>query len=274
MKRTLWIGGGVVGAIVIVVAVAAVWLFSNIDSLVKTAVERVGSDVTKVKVTLDKADVEVTSGKAALSGLTVGNPPGFKGPYAFALGQVSVALDTASIGQDPIVLKEVRITQPRVNYEITPQGQRNIDTIRKNVEGPGGATPAGPGGPPAGGGQPGGGTASKPADQGPKLVIENLYITGGEVAVSSDLLGSRQMGAALPAIHLKDIGKGRGGATAEQVAEQVIAALTQSTGRAVAGLNLDALLKDPAKALEGAKGAVEDAKKQLEGGGLRGLIGR
>jgi hypothetical protein len=267
MKRTLWIAGGVIGAIVIVVAVAAVWFFSNIDSLVKTAVEKVGSDVTKVKVTLDKADIAVTSGKAALSGLTVGNPQGFKGPYAFALGQVAVALDTASIGKDPIVIKEVRITAPKVNYEISPQGQRNIDTIKKNVEGPGGGKPASPGGGQPGGGQPGGG-ASKPTDQGPKLVIENLYITGGQVAVSSELLGSRKMDAALPAIHLKDIGKKGGGATPEDVAEQIIAALAQSTGRAVAGLNLDSLIKDPSKTLE-------DAKKQLEGGGsLRGLIGR
>jgi hypothetical protein len=160
-----------------------------------------------------------------------------------------------------------------VNYEISPQGQRNIDTIKKNVEGPGGGKPASPGGgqpggSQPGGSQPGGGPASKPADQGPKLVIENLYITGGQVAVSSELLGSRKMDAALPPIHLKDIGKKGSGATPEDVAEQVIAALTQSTGRAVAGLNLDSLIKDPSKTLE-------DAKKQLEGGGsLRGLIGR
>ncbi len=56
MKRMLLIGSA---AIVFVVVVAVVLLIGNIDSLIKTAVEEVGSEATKAKVTLD--DVEIAA---------------------------------------------------------------------------------------------------------------------------------------------------------------------------------------------------------------------
>jgi hypothetical protein len=276
MKRIFWIIGGIVAAIVVVVAGALVFFVSNIDSIVKTAVEEVGSDVTKVKVSLNKADVSITSGTAALSGLTVGNPQGFKSDYAFQLGAVSVALDTGSIGKQPIVIKEVRITSPKVIYEMNNQGGSNVDAIKKNVDAStgGGQTK---GGGTAGGGGTGG--AKKSSSDDAKLVIENVYITGGEVGVSAEFLAGRKMGAPLPSIHLKDIGKKSNGASASEVAEQIMAALTQNSAKAVAGLNLQNLMKgiDPSKAMEGAKGAAEDAKKAIEGGGgdaMKRLLGR
>jgi hypothetical protein len=279
MKRIFWIIGGIVAAIVIVAGGALVFFVSNIDSIVEAAVEEVGSDVTKVKVSLDKADVSITSGKATLSGLTVGNPQGFKTDYAFALGAVSVALDTASIGKQPIVIKEVRITAPKVTYEMNAQGASNVDTIKKNVDASmGGGQAKGPGSP--GGGAPSGGAgggAKKSSDEA-KLVIENVYITGGEVAVSADFLAGRKMGAPLPAIHLKDVGKKGGGASPAEVAEQIMAALTQNSAKAVAGLNLQNLMKgiDPSKAIEGAKGVIGDPSKALESGGdaAKRLLGR
>ena len=267
MKKIFWIVGGIVAVIVVVVAGAFVFLVSNLDSIVKTAIEEVGSDVTKVKVSLGKADISIRSGTAALTGLTVGNPQGFKTDYAFQLGAVSVALDTASVGKQPIVIKEVRITAPKVTYEMNAQGGSNVDAIKKNVD-------ASTGGGKAKGGASGGG-GKKPSDDA-KLIIEHVYITGGEVGVSADFLGGRKMGAQLPAIHLTDIGKKGGGASPAEVAEQIMAALTQNSAKAVAGLNLQNLIKDPTKALEGAKGVIGDPSKALDGGGdrLKNLLGR
>jgi hypothetical protein len=278
MKRIFWIIGGIVVALVVVVGGAFVFLLSNIDSIVKTAVEEVGSDVTKVKVSLDKADISVTSGKAALSGLTVGNPQGFKGDYAFQLGAVAVALDTGSIGKQPIVIKEVRITSPKVIYEMNNQGGSNVDAIKKNVDASTGTGTAKGSGPTQTGGGGSSGGAKKPASDEPKLVIENVYITGGEVGVAAEFLGGRKMGAPLPSIHLKDIGKKNNGATASEVAEQIMAALTRNSTQAVAGLNLQNLMKgiDPSKAVEGVKGTVGDPSKAVEGAGdsMKKLLGR
>ena len=93
--------------------------------------------------------------------------------------------------------------------------------------------------------------------------------------------------ARLPDITLRNIGKDSGGATPGEVAAEVMAALTDAASRAAAsigvGKTLEALKQNigninggklPTDA-EGAKQAVDDAKKELEkaGEGLKKLFG-
>lgn len=252
MKKVL-IG---VAVIVVVLAIAVYWFVGNLDSLVKTAIETSGSDITKTEVTLEKVELSPTSGAGSLSGLTMGNPAGFESDHAFKLGQVSVALDTESIGGDTIVIKEVVIAAPSVTYEIGSAGS-NIDVIRKNVEA-----------------YTGGGD-QKESDV--KLVIENLYIRDGKVNVSASALGGKSLGAPLPAIHLKDIGKKSGGASPGEVTNQIIKAVSSGATQAVGTLNLDKVLGG---ATGIAKDAVEKGKDALEkgkdsvGGTLNKLLGK
>jgi len=229
----------VVGLVLIVVIGAVVYfLTSGLDGLVKAAVEQGGSEVTKVDVTLDKADVSLTEGRAALHGLKVGNPAGFEGDRAFAMGSISVTMDTATVTQDPVVIKEVVVTNPEVTYELGEKGS-NIDALKKNVEsyGTGGETSE---------------------SEGPKVIIENLYVRGGKVKVSATQLGGKSMTASLPEIHLQDIGKDEGGADASEVAEQVMVALTSHINGFVSGLDLSGVFEGVGK--------VPDSLKGLAGG--------
>ena len=93
MKKGLIVGGAVVGLLVVLVAGVVAYVLSNLDSLVKEAVETHGSAVTQAKVTLNEVKIEATSGAGALRGLTVGNPAGFKTSSAFELGQISIKYD-------------------------------------------------------------------------------------------------------------------------------------------------------------------------------------
>lgn len=68
-------------------------LVSNLDSIIKTAVEEVGSEATQAKVTLSEVEISADEGKAALRGFSVSNPAGFETPSAFKLGEVAVTLD-------------------------------------------------------------------------------------------------------------------------------------------------------------------------------------
>jgi hypothetical protein len=246
MKKGLLIGGAV---LIVVIVAAVVFLFTGLGGVVKAAIEKAGSEVTQVKVTLNNAEVTPTEGRAALHGLVIGNPVGFQTDSAFKMGLISVTLDTATVTQDPIVIKEVVIADPEVIYELGAQGS-NIDVIRNNVErfGSGGKT-----------------SESK----GPKVVIENLYVRGGKVNVSAVPLGGTSMTASLPEIHLQDIGKDKGGASYGEVAEKVMTALTSQIGGFVAGLDLGGVLKgvevmpDALKGLTG--GAAEKAGEATEG---------
>jgi hypothetical protein len=253
-------GAALVGIVVVVVIVVLVGL----DDIVKVAVERAGTKVTKVEVTLDEADVSPTKGTAALRGLTVANPPGFKTDYAFALGEISVALDIGSLTDQTILIHEVVVTKPQVTYELGEHGS-NIDVIRDNVESHARSYDAGSSGSADAGGSGGAGSSDER-----KVIIEDLYIRGGMVRVRAALLGGDTMDASLPDIHIADIGKDTGGATPEEVTEIIMEALTGEIVGFVAGLDLSQVLhgiEDLPAALEGLiDGQLGDALKDLDAG--------
>jgi hypothetical protein len=238
MKRIMIIGGGILAVAIVAIVVAVVFLASNLDSLVKTAVEEVGTRATGAEVTLDSVALSPTTGQGALDGLTVGNPPGFKTDHAFRLGSVSLAVDVASITSDTVVVKEVVVTQPQVTYELGGSGS-NVDALKKNVESFVNST--------AGGGS--GGSGGGDGAGGKKVVIENLYIRDGKVGVSASFLQGKALSAPLPDIHLKDIG---------------------GAGKAVASLGLGDMAKKAMEGAAGAAGAVKDGASGLVSGAAQG----
>lgn len=277
MKRLLVILGGGAAALVLVIAGIFFFLLSSLDGIVKDVIEAQGSEVAGVPVRVSGVEIKPFEGRGSISGLTVGNPDGFKSDSAISLGGISVAIDTASVTQPVIVIREISVDRPMVTYELAPGGN-NISVISDNVKK---STGDGSGGT----AEPGEGDAA-----GQKLVIELLNIRGGtvRVAASTGLLGDQEIEGKLPDITLRDIGKDSGGATPEQVAEKVMAAVTAAASRAAGDLgvgktleglkqNLDALTQGnmPADA-EGAKKALEDAGKKLDGTvgeGLKKLFG-
>ena len=275
MKRGILIGSGVV---VLAIVGGVFYVLSSLDTLIKDAVETYGSDVTKAEVKLAEVDLDLTSGKGALRGLMVGNPEGFETPSAFQLGAISVMVDIGATSGDKIVITEIVIDKPDVTYELGGGGS-NIDAIQKNVD----AYMAQFGG---GGGKP---AAKKDAaGEGPKLIIENLYVRGGTVNVSATILAGKTMTAPLPDIHLKDIGKEDDGASPAEVANEVLTSISDGATKAVAGLGIGKTLDSLKQSLEGAtKGGTDALKKSVEGatgsikegagavgGKIKGLFGK
>lgn len=241
-----------IGLIVLIVLIGGgvYYVLSNLDEFVRTAVEKAGTRATGVEVTLGKVALEISNGKGSLGELNVANPTGFDTDYAFNLGDISVTLDTSTVQSNPIVIKEVIVTSPRVIYELGDGGS-NIDKIQSNVES---FAKEVSGGSSASGDDSGG--------DGKKVIIEDLYIRGAEVSVSAPFLKGQKMGTGIPEIHMKDIGKGSGGATPGEVAAKVLDTLTSRVQNVVSGLNLDDLRNAATKAVEGATG---EATKALEG---------
>ena len=260
MKKFLLIGGGLVAVLVIIVVALVIFVFSELDSIVKAAVEEVGSEATRTKVRLDDVEISLTSGKGALRGLKVGNPRGFATDSAMSLGAISVDLNTDTVGNETIVIREVVIAKPEVTYEIDEKGNSNIQTIQKNVQ-------SFAGGKSGSSGKTSGSTSTASKDEGPKLVIENLYVRNGTVNVSASALKGQKMSAKLPTVHLKNLGKKQGGATPAQIAEMVIAAVSKNATTAVGTLNVDKLVKGISDK------AMKEAGKEAEGA-LKGVLGK
>lgn len=248
----------IIGVAVFIVLVIAAFVFfvSSLDSIVQAAIEEVGTETTKTQVKVDSVAISLTDAQGALKGLSVANPTGFSSNKAVSLGQIKLKLDAEKLTKETIVIKEIVIDKPTVNYEFGKDGS-NFDVIKKNVASAGGSS------------------ASDSSDSaGPKLIIEHLYINDGTIAVTSALTAGKPLSTPLPNVHLKDIGKKSGGASPEEVAKQVLSSLTQGVGSAVGKLDLSKL-QDVGTALkEQTGGATDKVKEGLGGAGdkLKGLF--
>lgn len=254
--------------LVVALAGAAYYFASNLDSLVKAVVERYGSEATQARVSLKAVELSPTAGTGRLQGLTVGNPKGFSTAEAISLGDIRLSIDIATLQSNPIVIREVLITQPAITYEYAGGGS-NLETIQKNVQAyaarfAGGQPAAG------GGGQSGTTAGSSKTDAAAerKVIIERLLVTDGKIGVSHAALQGRSLSSSLPTIELKDIGKDKGGATPAEVADKVIGTISAQASRVASSdlqKQLGAAIKDQAGNLGGAGGGASDRLKGLLG---------
>jgi hypothetical protein len=107
------------------------------------------------------------------------------------------------------------------------------------------------------------GEKSENKSGGKKLLIRNLIVKDGKVNLSVAMLGAEEsVSAALPDIHMKDLGKEEGGASPAKVFERIMALLyEQITSSAVIDIlnkELEGLLGTSLDELEG------DVKRNLE----------
>jgi len=258
----------VIAILVVVIAGAVYYFASNIDGIVKSAIEKYGSDATQAKVSLKSVELSLTEGRGSLKGLTVGNPSGFSTPEAMSLGDISVSLDIASLQSNPVVIKQVMIEQPAITYEYG-NGGSNLQAIQKNVQAYA-ASFGGGGKADSGGGKADSGAAPAGGDKGSekKVVIQDLVISGGRIGISAAALQGRSLSSTLPTIHLKDIGKDKGGASPAEVAQKVIGTISAEASQVAASdlqKQLGTLLKDGAGGAAGAAGGATDKLKGLLG---------
>ena len=248
MKRILLI---VVGLGVVLGAALVIFLYTGLGAAIRAAVEGVGSRATQTEVNLAFASVSLTSGEGTLKGLVVKNPKGYSTPSAIELGEIHVRLDTSTVTSDTILINEIVIDGPELTYELGAGGS-NIGVIQRNVDA-------------FSGGSSGGGTSGDRKDKVPakdgggvKMIIEDLIVRNGRVNVSAGFLKGQKLGAGLGEIHLRNIGKSTGGATAAEVAKEVLGALTDSALDAVRGLNVSGLAGGVTETIGGAVESVKD----------------
>lgn len=239
------------GVIVVVLAAAVYFLLSNLDRIVAAAIGKYGSEATGTSVKVSSVRIKLGEGAGSISGLQIGNPGGFSTPNAVSLGSISIAVDTGSLTGDPVVIETIKVSSPRIAYEINESGVANIDEIKKNVEAYQKSIVSGKG---EGGKKEG----------GKKLLIRSLVVEGGQVDVLVAALGGKPLQAKLPRIALRNLG-GKGGATPGEIAAQVLDPLVRQAIAAASSTGIEQYLgkraEDVQKALE------EKAQEKLGGAG-------
>jgi hypothetical protein len=248
------------GVIVALIAVGVTFFLSNLNGIVKTAIETVGTKVAGVTVSVAKVDISIKDGKGSIQGLSIANPKGFTTPTAISLGEILLAINPASVTKSPIEIKDIAISAPQITYELSGNGS-NIDAIKKNVDGFVASNAGSPKDKPAPAAKEG---EAKEEGGQTKLVIDKLTISGGKVTLATPIPGGAAS-ANLPEINLKDIGKSKGGASPSDVASQLLDAISGAATKSVSGLGVSAIKDAVLDKVGGSSGAA---------GALKGLLGK
>ncbi|MGJ3494334.1 hypothetical protein PsalN5692_00431 [Piscirickettsia salmonis] len=242
--------------VILVLVVGSYFLFSHMDSILRSAVEKIGSKTTGTTVTLGSLKTSLKEGQVSLSRLTMSNPAGFSQANAISFKDIMVSLDPSSATQQTIVLNKVIIKDPYLLYEMKEGSSRsNLQQIQKNIQSYFASKQAK--------NNESNQRNSRATQQEPsqakvveknqkKFIIKELEILAGQVKVISPLLKSKEKILSLPNIRLTNIGTGGSGLTPDQVAEQIINVLVANSGQAVAQAGLDRVknkLKEKASGL-------------------------
>lgn len=248
--------------ILVGLAIVAVVLELALDKVVLKATNAAGPQLLGVPVSLDKADISLFRGKAALGGLHVGNPAGFKTDGLLDLGSVAVRLDNKSLLSDTIVIKEIAIDGLVVTYEQGLRGS-NLGALIEALSGEEKEAAE----------KPEAKETEKAGEEkaGKKVIIEKLSITGSRLNFSltgaAALTGGGAVPIPLPPITLTDLGKEKDGATVLETLQSILQAIAGAAGSAIGGAGH--LLGDGVQAIGGAAldtgkavgGAAVDAGK-------------
>jgi len=237
----------IVLATIILVVVGLVVVFFSLNSIVKKGVETVGPKLTKVDVRLGSASLSPFSGRGELNSLFVGNPEGYKTPSAIKVGDIRVGVKPSSVLSETLVVDEVRIEAPEITLEGSLSGN-NLSKILDNID----AASAGDK------------TDKNASKSEKKFYVKDLLITGGKINLSiSTPLGGKSATLALPEVHVQNIGSADKGATAAELAQQIMKPILASATKAAAeglGKNLQGI----------GSGTTEELDKAAQG--LKGLL--
>lgn len=234
----------VAAALLAIAAIGVYWAYNSLDVIVKVALEHYGPDVAGVSVTVGGVSISPHDGRGSLKGVEIGNPAGFSAPRAARLGEISIALDPATLRAPIVIVHDITIDSPVITYE-RGKGGTNLDAIQRNIAAyVSRSAPVSPGG-----------DGSAPVtDARHKFVIEKLSIRGAKVTMTTAGLKGQGVSFDIPDIELTDVGKGRGGVTASEAANLVASALISRISQKVL-TNVDLLRK----------GGVEGAMDALKG---------
>lgn len=192
-------------AVVIIIALGIGYVLTNLDFLVKMAIEKAGSQATQTAVRVSGVQISLKEGSCTIEGLTVGNPHGFELPHAFSLQEIGVDIDPKSITSDEITIDEIVVRAPETFVEINADNKNNLNEIKNNL--------------PAGSSSPSKDKASPKEKKETRLFIRRLLFEKGRIFAKVVPL-NKEYDLSMGAIEMRNL---RG--TPTQIAKQVISRL-------------------------------------------------
>lgn len=244
--------------LVAVIGASLYYVFTNLDALVKAAIEKAGSQTTQTAVRVDSVKIILSDGAGTINGLSIANPKGFETSHAFLLGAVETQINIKSLTKEPYIIDKVIIRKPQVFYEMNKDREGNLNKLYSNISA---ATASD--------------SKDKPATKSkePKLIIRHFQFADANVEATVVPLNNKKYTLKLPTIDMKDLG-GQNGATPAEVAQQVLRTITERALAEVKRVGID----EKTEALKSkAQEQLDTKKREAEGKAgekLKNLLGK
>ena len=239
-------------SVVFLLLLAGGGLFFYLDSIVKSGIEVVGSNLLGTAVTVDSVSLSPLSGQGSISGLRVENPEGFESQYAFELDSVLVSIDVNSVFTDAAEIESIVIMQPVITYE-TKIASDNIRTLLDNLD-------------------EGDAPSSDPEtedDSAQQIIIREFRMVGSQLNFVSALVSAP---ITLADIEIRDIGAEGGSASAANAVRVVLQELVASILNSDDLPCFDGLRESVEGRIQDGAQRVEEAVEDLGGDRLRNIL--
>ena len=227
--------GGLLVAIVVVIAIGISMVVQNVDGIVKGLIEEIGTEITGTKVTVGEVVISLTQGSGTIKGLKVSNPSGFTKANIFEIDQISLDIDPTSLTGSVYVIDEVLIDGARVVAEQNTT-TTNVETIMKNVE----SSSSGQGATD----DTGDAASSDSSSADIELMVSKFSFVNSSATLISTQFGEQAL--TIPDIKLTNLGSREDGITPDELATEVVGALTRQVEKAVKD-KINKMIEDVAK---------------------------
>jgi hypothetical protein len=148
-------------------------------------------------------EISLADGKGTIEGLEIANPDGFDGGRAMALESLSIAFDVAASTTELVVIDQLSVAGAKVEAVVGADGKTNFGAIMDNLD------------------QAGAADSTEAASDAIKFIIERFDFTAASASATAPLL-DKSVELAIKDVHVKDIGKASGGATASEVGQALM----------------------------------------------------
>lgn len=217
------------------IAIGIIVAFIYASSLIKTAVETVGSRTLGVPVTLGMAKIEPLSGHLSLSDFEIRNPKGYTTQTAFSVKKIDIKVKLSSILNETVVIENIRIERPETTFEGV-YDQNNIKDLYKALSSAEHAEHTQE-------------THTEPHQTShedhthhahnhtPKIIIDSFEFIEGKVrAVIKTPVGQKDQSAQLPNLTLTHIGRHEGGLSLTEAALEISAPIQEEIQKLAHGI--------------------------------------